>query len=133
MKKIIGLLFVLILFIGCATQNITGTEKYNEVLLPASNEAGNIIIKRDRGAMGSALVSNLFIDNEFLVRLRQGEFVRIQLKDGTHFITVSSAKGVNLGTAFERTLRVDIVDNTVRTFRVFPMPTQGILIEETLN
>ena len=126
MKKILFLLIgIATLLVSCATQNISGTASYEEIQTSISNENGNVIVKRDSGFMGSALSSNLFVDNQFVASLRPGK--------GVHFISISSAKALNLGTAFERNLRVEITDDTTRTFRVFPMPGQGMTIEETMN
>lgn len=134
MKRIIFILLVSVfVFFGCATQNISGTANYAEVWSSISAENGNIIVKRDSGFMGSALSSNLFLDNEFVASLCPGNFVQFRLGKGIHFISISSAKALNLGTAFERNLRIEITDDTVRTFRVFPMPGQGMMIEETMN
>ena len=134
MKNILFLLMSLcFLLVGCATQNISGTASYEEIQTSISNENGNVIVKRDSGFMGSALSSNLFVDNQFVASLRPGNFVQIQIDKGVHFISISSAKALNLGTAFERNLRVEITDDTTRTFRVFPMPGQGMTIEERMN
>lgn len=133
MKKLIILPILAFFLFGCATQNTPGTTDYNEVQTSISNKNGNIIVKRDNGFMGSLLSANIFIDNKMVAPLDPGDFIRIQLEGGVHFISVSSAKSLNLGTAFERSIRIEIADNMVRTFRVFPMPTQGIVIEEIAN
>lgn len=132
-KTMILLIGISTLFFGCATQNIPGTASYEEIKTAISTENGNIIVKRDNGFMGSALSSNLFVDNQFVTALRPGNFVQLRIDKGVHFISISSAKALNLGTAFERNLRFEIKDETTRTFRVFPMPTQGMMIEETMN
>lgn len=83
--------------------------------------------------MGYLLDADIFIDNSLITPLAPGDFIRIKLDNGIHFISVSSAENLNLGTAFERSIRIEITDDKVRTIRVFPMPTQGIVIEETVN
>ncbi|MBQ3695775.1 MAG: hypothetical protein II938_02235 [Alphaproteobacteria bacterium] len=132
MKKLFVVIFA-ILLVGCATQNIPGIDSYEEITMPISKKEGNIIVKRDKGLMGIALGADLYIDNNFIASLGSGNFVRFKLDKGSHFVSISSGKGTNLGTAFERTFRLDITDDTVRTLRIFPMPGQGMIIEETMN
>lgn len=132
-KLYIAVMGIVVLLSSCATQNFRGTDNYSEKHISISDNEGNIIIKRDSGFMGGALTSHIFIDNVFIVKLNPGEFVQINLENGIHFITISSGEFVNLGTAFERTLRIEVLDRNKRTFRVFPMPTQGIMLEEIME
>jgi hypothetical protein len=72
--------------------------------------------------MGSALGATLFVNNEKLVQLSPGEFFRFNLLSG---------EAVNLGTPFERTLKLSITEQErATTIRVFPMPGQGMMMEE---
>lgn len=138
MKLIIKTVFCLIisvLFFSCSTVNKAGLDDYTRVSDSTMFDAtGNVIIKRDSGFMGSAVSAFLYVDKKFCCRLSPGTFCKIRLHKGSHFLSVTSAKVLNLGKEFNRSLRVDITDETeIRTFRVFPMPTQGIVIEEIME
>jgi hypothetical protein len=93
---------------------------------------GNIILKRDGGFMGSALNATVFINKEKVARFSPGQYYRLRLSQGVYFVSLESGKGVNLGTPFERTIKLEISDDDSRvtTIRIFPMPTQGMTMEE---
>jgi hypothetical protein len=128
----------LIVVSSCATTNQPGTVNYK--IVPGSrvytdnfifNNKGNIIIKRDSGFMGSALNSIFYINDIKIVKLLPGEYYQFNLPKGIYFLGLASGEGVNLGTPFVRSLKIEITDENKRlTFRVFPMPTQGLVIEE---
>jgi hypothetical protein len=83
--------------------------------------------------MGSALGATLFVNNEKLVQLSPGEFFRFYLPSETCFISLVSGEVTNLGTPFERTLKLDIVERErATTIRVFPMPGQGMLYRRNI-
>jgi hypothetical protein len=140
MKKQINLtiILVMIFFASCATANKPGVEQYTPV--PAnhiySNQYpfsmdGNIILKRDSGFVGSALSAVIFINNEKIVQFSQGQYYRLFLPNGVYFLSLKSGEGVNLGTPFERTIKLEINDQSrVITIRIFSMPTQGMVMEE---
>jgi hypothetical protein len=138
MKRLLFFISVSFLFYSCATTNYPGIAQYT--LVPERNvfsarysfvPDGNIIIKRDGGFMGSALGATLFVNNEKFVQLSSGAFFRFKLSPGTYFVSLLSGEVVNLGKPFERTLKLDIMEqNRPTTIRVFPMPGQGMMMEE---
>lgn len=131
-----NLIIALTIFIGgCSTHNRIGIESYKkldgEVARLTTSGQNNIIIKRDKGFFGSALKANIYLDGEKKFTLKPGQYYQFTLTTGDYFIMLESAKGANLGTAFKRSLRISIKDQSEkRHFRVFPMPMQGMVIEE---
>jgi len=131
------LFFALILFHGCATTNTPGTNQHTQVSSSKSvhpnysfDTTGNIIVKRDSGFMGSALGATLYINDEELVKLSPGEFFQFKLSSGTYFLALKSGEAANLGKPFLRTLKLEISESSHITVRVFPMPGQGMTMEE---
>jgi hypothetical protein len=138
MKRLLFLISASFLFYACATTNQPGITQYKPVSekrvynpqYPFAPD-GNIIIKRDNGFMGSALEAVLFVDKKKTTELFPGEYYQFKLPNGVYFLTLVSGEFANLGRPFERTLKLDISDESkVSTFRVFPMPTQGMVMEE---
>jgi len=136
--KKLSYMFIMLLLASCATTNQPGVEKY----VPISKDRiysnqypfavdGNIILKRDSGFMGSALDAVIFINNEKIAKFSPGQYYRLFLSKGIYFLSLRSGEVVNLGTPFERTIKLEINDDPrLITIRIFPMPTQGMVMEE---
>ncbi|MFA6546884.1 MAG: hypothetical protein WCS99_20880 [Limisphaerales bacterium] len=100
-------------FVGCATSPISNSEA-KEVgqsrLL--SNRYGNkrencgeVLVKRDRGIMGSACSSRVFVNAEAVADLRVGEKVTLFLPVGDHIIS-SKPNGICGGGLAETSVSV---------------------------
>jgi len=138
MKKNLTVIFFVFLLAACATTNQPGIARYTPAPKNRTYSSqypfaqnGNIILKRDGGFMGAAIDATIFINREKVVQLSPGEYYRLHLPNGVYFISLESGKVVNLGKPFERTIKLEINDNShVTTIRIFPMPTQGMTMEE---
>ena len=101
MKPIIKTMFCFIivaLFFSCSTVNKAGLDDYIKVSDSTMfDPAGNVIIKRDSGFMGSAVSAFLYVDKQFCCRLSPGTFCNIRLHKGSVSLSVTSAKVMNLG------------------------------------
>jgi len=146
MRRKIFLVNILIVLIGffiltsCATSNNIGIDNYriieNKNIISRNyefNENGNVTIKRDSGFMGVALDGTFSINNIEIFRIAAGEYYIINLEPGSYFFSLASAQGTNLGTPFVRTLRINMTEGDRITLRIFPMPTQGLVMEEVLE
>lgn len=140
--KVVSMLFIsMVIFtlIGCATTATKGTSEYE--LIPANEVAelnydqnGNIIIKRDAGIFGMALGADFYIDGKKKLNLSSGQYFQFSLPRGNYFFMLSSGEILNLGSPFQRSLRVTVADEKEkRHFRIFPMPVQGMVIEEVIE
>jgi len=138
-RKNLSAIFFTLLLVSCATTNQPGIDQYSPV--PKNRtysnqysfaQDGNIILKRDSGFLGAALDATIFINREKVAQFSPGQYYRVHLPKGVYFVSLESGKGVNLGTPFERTIKLEISedDSKVTTIRIFPMPTQGMMMEE---
>ena len=139
MKRILFFIISIVLFgslFGCATYSKPRTNSYSLIKQTNINNVeynkdGNIIIKRDPGFIGSAIEANFYINGDLKFNLLPGEFYQFSLPANKYIFTITSAKALNLGTEFKRSLRIEINNiEEKRIIRVFPMPTQGMIIEE---
>lgn len=130
---------VIFTLIGCATTATKGTSEYelipaNEVSELIYDQNGNIIIKRDAGMFGMALGADFYINGKKKLNLSAGQYFQFSLPTGNYYFMLSSGEIVNLGSPFQRSLRVTVADEKEkRYFRIFPMPTQGMLMEEVIE
>ena len=137
--SILSILIVFYTLIGCATTATKGTSEYE--LIPANEVSGltyykhgNIIIKRDAGMFGMALGADFYINGKKKINLSAGQYFQFTLPRGNYFFMLSSGEVVNLGSPFQRSLRVTVADEKEkRYFRIFPMPAQGMVIEEVIE
>jgi hypothetical protein len=134
--SMLSILLVIFTLVGCATTATKGTSEYD--LIPANgvselnyDQNGNIIVKRDAGMFGMALGADFYINGKRKFTLSAGQYFQFLLPTGNYILMLSSGEIVNLGNPFQRSLRVTIADEKEkRYFRVFPMPAQGMVMEE---
>jgi len=132
---------ILLLFLSsCVTSNQVGLYNYKPVSENrvfhegySFNENGNIIIKRDSGFFGSALDAEIAINNNRFFEIFPGEYFRFNLEPGTYFFTVISGKEGSFGPPYVRSLKIETTRDRNVIIRVFPMPMQGMVIEEILE
>jgi len=111
--RILMLMMGVLLLGGCATtptptalaRDVPLSRVFQQSLLKASSEGGQVIVKRDEGLSASACNSQIFVNGRLLAEISTGEKVVFYLPEGEHMLG-AIAKGICIGGLVESHIRV---------------------------
>jgi hypothetical protein len=136
------LILVIFLIGGCSTTHLAGIDSY-ELLdnskivgeLPRVKDVNNsatIVVKRDRGFMGSALKALFTINGKPLADLRPGQYIMFNVDPGEYIFGVRSAEAFGaLDANVFREISLDCKPMQHYYLRLFPQPVAGIQIQRS--
>jgi hypothetical protein len=133
-----------ILLTACAaqhtTQNTPGTTAYRHVppsefvntvpVAATSTEAATIIAKRDAGSFGAALRSIFMINGRPIARLRNGEYLTMQVPPGRYNFGVEwSSPSQLVPTPKTNQTSMECEPGKSYTLRIYPVYQKGMFIQ----
>jgi hypothetical protein len=120
---------------GCASTVTPTTELQapvvvsNPALLRPSANAGEVLIKRDRGMQGGGCNHQLLLDGAPFAELRPGEGVTIYPAAGDHILGMAPARGLCNGSTPE--IAIHVVRGARLTFRTSVEQSMDVTIKPT--
>lgn len=87
------LLFHLMLFFSCASGRIIGDAAQLHI---GDIDTATVTILRLSEFLGSGVKSEVYLDNEKIAHLGAGDFVKLHLRPGAHFVAARFAKDENV-------------------------------------
>lgn len=129
--------YLLLALVGCASQPVpseSATPVPAERILDASFAAskpgaGQVIVKRDSGAVGSACSTRLFVDAKPAADIRASEKATLQLPAGDYVLSIDTASPICGGRMYE--LRATVKAGEQSTYRISISGNGELLLSPT--